>query len=606
MAWAVVLGGLLAAPALAERPSAMKLFPEETLLLVRTPNAGELFERVRDTATGRMVRDPRVAPLVERLYGTAGDLYAKELAEKLGVSWDELQNLPRAEVAFAIVARRDFKPAFVLLIDQGETPTVAKTLLDNGLARFQEQGGQTTTEKIEGVDVTVVRPGEDQERAVGFFEKENTIVASSDPQLLAEVLRHWNGAEGGATAAESAAEESASDDAPQYSGRPLAENQKFITILRHCRREHDPPPNMIIYADPIGLIREFNRNNTGANVMMATFPALGIDGLAGVGSTMTYAAGRYDSLAHLHVLLDNPRAGVMQVLAFEPVDTTPEPWVYADVENYITWKWNVRRSFDVIRSLIDRFQYDGRTDKFVASQINEKFGVDFEREILDNLDGRFIWLTAYEEPAHLRGGKSTLAVKVVDQEAAEKTLQRFVDKYPERLEKRTFGDTTYYASVIEWPEQLRDDPPATPFAAVAHGYLFIGSSCQLFERALAAADGTVDRLADSPAYQQLAAEVLQEAPGVTPAVWAFNRPEQTLRHWYDLLQTDKTRDYLNEQAEKNPFFAALAESLRANELPPFDVLAEYLTPGVGILYDTDTGFHGISFSVRSEPAEGGK
>ena len=72
-----------AAPVLA-RPSAMKLFPEETLLLVRTPNAGELFERLRETATGRMVRDPQLAPFVERLYGSAGDLYTEKVAEVVG------------------------------------------------------------------------------------------------------------------------------------------------------------------------------------------------------------------------------------------------------------------------------------------------------------------------------------------------------------------------------------------------------------------------------------------------------------------------------------------------------------------------------------------
>ncbi len=67
----------------AARPSALELLPEETLLLVRTPNAGEMFERFRDTQTGRMVRDPQVAPFVERLYGSAGDLYAEKVAEWL-------------------------------------------------------------------------------------------------------------------------------------------------------------------------------------------------------------------------------------------------------------------------------------------------------------------------------------------------------------------------------------------------------------------------------------------------------------------------------------------------------------------------------------------
>ncbi len=87
---------------------------------------------------------------------------------------------------------------------------------------------------------------------------------------------------------------------------------------------------------------------------------------------------------------------------------------------------------------------------------------------------------------------------------------------------------------------------------------------------------------------------------MTPAVWMYNRPEESLRQWYDLLTSEKTKEYLDEHAEGNPFFAALLESLAANELPPFDVIAPYMTPSVGVIYDTDTGFHGISFTIREE------
>ncbi|MEX2092535.1 MAG: hypothetical protein WD971_07645, partial [Pirellulales bacterium] len=66
------------------------------------------------------------------------------------------------------------------------------------------------------------------------------------------------------------------------------------------------------------------------------------------------------------------------------------------------------------------------------------------------------------------------------------------------------------------------------------------------------------------------------------------------------LTSEKTKEYLAEHAEGNPFFAALLESLAANELPPFDVIAPYMTPSVGVIYDTDTGFHGISFTLREE------
>ncbi|MEX2092536.1 MAG: hypothetical protein WD971_07650, partial [Pirellulales bacterium] len=541
---AAICAGMLllasSAPALA-RPSAMKLFPEETLLLVRTPSAGDLLDRLRETAGGRMVRDPQLAPLVERLYGSAGDLYTEKVASWLGVSWEELQNLPRAEVAFAIVARKDHLPAFVLLVDQGDAPSVAKRLLDSALERIKEDGGETTTETIEGVEVTVVREGDNQDHTVGLFEKEQTIVAATDPGLIREILQHWNAsgddepasASGDAVGAEtkeatdsaSTDEEPASDQAPQYSGRTLAENNEFVTILRHCRRAHDPPPNIIVYVNPIGLIRQFNRDNAGMSVAMATFPALGIDGLAGIGATMTFSTGRYDGLSHLHVLLDNPRSGVMQVIAFEPGDTTPEPWVFADLETYFTWNWNVRTSFNAIRSLVDRFQYAGATDKFVAEHLSEEWGINFEADVIDNFAGRFSWMIGYEKPARFRGQQSTIAAKVVDPSALEKTLATMMNKYPEQFEERKFGDVTYHAFIIDWPEGLKDDPPSTPFYAVMDGYFFIGGSCQLFERAIAARDGTVERLADVPAYQQLAAEVEQEAPGVTPAVWMYNRPE---------------------------------------------------------------------------------
>lgn len=596
----------------------MKLLPEETLVLVRTPNASELFTRFRDTSLGRMVRDPQLAPLIEKLYGSAGDLYTEKVAETLGVSWEELQNLPQAEVAFAIVARRDFQPSFILLVDQGEAPSVASRLLERGIEAAKEDGAEPTIEKIEGVDVTVLRDGDDQDKMVGVFEKDNTIVAATDPQLIREILLRWNG-EGGAvpSSAEAAAEpeaktppadgEAASDetaeDVPrQYSGRSLAENQKFVSILRHCRRPHDPPPQMILFADPVGLFRNFGRDNAGLAFTMATFPALGVDGLAGIGGTMTFATERFDGLSHLHVLLDNPRAGVMQAIAFEPGETTPEPWVFADLETYFTWNWNLKTTLNTIRSLVDMYvKPEGRVDKSLQ-EFADEVGIHPEFDIIDNIAGRFHWMIAYERPSRMRGQQSTMAIKVVDEAKAKETLAKFVAKYSEKFEEREFGGVKYFSFIIDWPEELKDDPPTAPFIAVTDGHLFFGGSGQLFERAIEARDGTVERLADRPDYQQLAIEVQQEASGVTPALWMYHRPEESLRQWYDLLTSDKAREFLEKQAEGNPFFAALLESLDAKELPPFEVIAPYWQPSVGVIYDTDTGYHGISFTVRSDTA----
>jgi hypothetical protein len=82
----------------------------------------------------------------------------------------------------------------------------------------------------------------------------------------------------------------------------------------------------------------------------------------------------------------------------------------------------------------------------------------------------------------------------------------------------------------------------------------------------------------------------------------MGRFEETLRQWYDLLTSERTRELIDEHKEGRPFLAALAETMDEHELPPFDVLLPYMAPGGGILYDTDTGYHGIGFTLRNESA----
>jgi hypothetical protein len=620
----LALSTFIASPAVAH-PSAMKLFPQETLLLLRTPNIHEFLGKFKDTNGGRMSQDPQLKPFFQRLYGGAGDYYKQKLESVLGISWDDLQKLPQGEVAFAIVARKDHLPAFILLVDQGDAPDgIARKILDAALAKTQEGGGQVSTQKIEGTDVTVIRDDNDPGRNFGLFERDNTIVAATDPALLRHVLVHWNDDEnspaGAATAAPKDAapanastagatpanegEDATKAEPPQFSGRTLAENDHFVTVLRSCRRPQDPPPNVIIFVDPIGLLREFGRDSAGLKIAMAMFPALGIDGISAIGGTETIATDQYDALFHMHILLENPRAGVIQVINFEPGEITPQPWVPEGIETVMTSHWNVRASFNTIVALVDRFQFPGRMDKLIAEKVSEPLGIDFPKEVIDNAAGRFTWLIGYDKPAHLNGQRQVIAIELKDAAAGEKTLATVVAKFPELFEEQKFGNVKYYAMKPKWLEALPEDQrPFVPFVGILDGYFFIGGSTQIFEQAIAASQGTADRLADSKEYQAIQAQVQRETPGLTPAVWMYSDVRQTLHQWYDLLTSEKTRAALAERQGDNPFFAALVEAMDAHELPAFEVIVKYSAPSGGVIYDTDTGYHGISFGLRCEPEQ---
>ena len=126
-----------------------------------------------------------------------------EAEGKLGLSWDDLKKLPKGEVAFAVVARPEKRPALLLLVDQGDEASVADKLVDKVLDIAQEKGGEFSTEKIGDVEVTVVRDRDRENRMFGVCQRENTIIVATDPNVIRGVLWHWDhpGNEGGGDAA---------------------------------------------------------------------------------------------------------------------------------------------------------------------------------------------------------------------------------------------------------------------------------------------------------------------------------------------------------------------------------------------------------------------
>jgi hypothetical protein len=169
------------------------------------------------------------------------------------------------------------------------------------------------------------------------------------------------------------------------------------------------------------------------------------------------------------------------------------------------------------------------------------------------------------------------------------------------FEERTFGKITYHAIMPEALKNMEEEQrPAEPCVAIMDGYLFIGGSCNQFERCIAARDGIEDRLVDSEDYARVSAVLGRETAGTTPVMLSISRIEETYRQWYQLLTSERTRELIDENKEDNPALAALADALDQHQLPPFEVLAPYLAPGGMIIYDTDNGYHAIGFTLRNE------
>jgi len=145
LTWLAALISLLAAAtqnALAERPPASRLLPENTLAVVTVVNAPDVAQRFMNTAIGKMSQDPQLKPLIGQLYGSLSEVVA-ELKDRIGLTLPEILAIPQGEVTIALVAAKDAPPAVVVLVDAGNQIGNARKLLEKGEAAMQGSAKKT-------------------------------------------------------------------------------------------------------------------------------------------------------------------------------------------------------------------------------------------------------------------------------------------------------------------------------------------------------------------------------------------------------------------------------------------------------------------------------
>lgn len=583
----------------AERPSAAELLPESTLAFVRIRDAQELVEKFQQTNGGRMFQDEELKPLLEHLYGSAKEAYG-DVEERVGLSLDEILNLPQGEISIAVVAPKEGPPAIAVLFEAGDNVKDAESLLNRGEELASEAGVEKSTEKFGDVTLNVYKGIGRQNRTVCQFEKDGVIGITSDVALAEVMLNIWTGKE--------------SDI------KTLSEKDEFNTIMSKCMGTKDEPPQLAFFADPIAIARTVARGNVGAQTAMALLPALGLDGLKGVGGSVILAAEEFDTIAHLHVSLDSPRAGAIEALALKDGDTTPENWVPNDVVTYNTIYWDLKKSWQKTELLYDSFTSEGELRSLIEGNINSRIGVDAVDDIILQIDGRATWISWMVPPARINSQANLVAVKIKDRDEAWETLTTILENEEDRFEERDYKGVTYFFDT-EAPDleaQRRERIEARqgdvdrariglrspqPCIGLLDDYIVATDSEALLKKVIETKSDPKNSLSKDLEYKAVAAKIRRHSKGGKPGMIRFERPDEALRNLYEVATADETRATLTGAAENNRFFKSLDSALTEHPLPDFKVLKKYMAPTGAMLTNDDTGFHYMLFALKREDNE---
>jgi len=578
LAVVMFLSGGLTPVALAERPSAPRLLPQTTLAVVSVTDVPDLVERFRNTATGKMLRDPQLKPLVDQLYGSLLEA-TDQLKDRIGLSLSELLAIPQGEITVALVAVEEREPAILALIDVGDQLPNAQKLLKRGTDELERSNAAKSEQTVSGTKMVIYDGVGPRRRKIAYFEKDGTFVLSSDVDVLKQVLTVWNGGE----------------------GEVLAGNPRFAAVMQRCRDSAAQHPQVALYADPIGIVHAVGQRNTGAQVALAILPVLGVDGLKAVGGTLFLDTAQFDSVAHAHVLLDSPRAGVLKMIALEPGDVTPERWVPPDVAAYITVNWDVQKTFDTLSTVFDSFRGEGALAKALERRILGPTGIDFEKEVIRSLAGRITMVTWIERPVTMQSQRMMLGLKVKDAAAVEGALEKIFKLKELPLVRETFAGKQYYQVRIPQLEELpAERRPPLPCFGVLDDTLLVANGPSLYRQAVTTWTDGSRSLADELDFKLIASKIRRRSGGNKPAMIVFERPEEGMRFLYELATSERTRQQLREQSENNRFFKTLDTALKDNPLPPFEVLLQYLAPTGAMVVDDETGIHYTAFGMRRQ------
>ena len=600
-----------------ERPKTEMILPETTVAMVQLPDFQAAVEKMRETGAGKMMTDDSIASLVDGLMEEA-ELAYDDVKDDVGIELSDLKSLPDGEITFAVIAPRRANPEYMIIMDLNGEEGVLDRVMKRGREMIpkEENAPEDDEEDFPVEEGFEIESFNADGRRIHFFQRENTIVASTSTSELYDLIDRWMGREVEKT-------------------RPLASNRKFVTIMNRCAGTQDLDPEFRFFVDPIAVAKSSTRGNASARFTINLLPLLGFDSLSAIGGAMFLDEEEYESVMHAHVLLTNPRTGIFALLAFRPTEYEPEDFIPQSTVNHMMVSLDAPKAYAELTKIVDSFMSPGAFESAVDKNVNEELGLDLKEDIINSIDGRITWFQWIEEPAIINSTRSGMAFRLKDPEKFEmlmdKMTERFnndfggKDKTSDSIEKRDYRDITIYAEPRskvdarnnrdkERKGRRRNRKPKTsdfrskmerriesPQMAIFGDCLVISfNSNELMKTMIDTFQGEGERLIDDQNYGRIVDESHRLLNNELPMANFYSDPKRQLKWFLELADADQTKEVLTKAAESNKFISGIMQRIEENPLPPFEQLGKYLSQSGGFMSDDDTGVHMLFFTLKSE------
>ncbi len=394
-------------------PPPEKLLPNDTLALMTAPDYQKLLTICSNSSQLQLWNDPALQPFRKKLTDKITSSFLTPLEHDLGIHFKDYTSLPQGQVTFAVVQNgwdgRDGntnEPGLVLLIDTKDKSSQLKTNLADLRKKWTDADKSLKTEKIRDTDFSVITlsskdlpktlkpasagpddaagggtkpPGasaaETDKTTLYIGQADSLLVIANSPKVVEKLLNALSGS-GIATLGEVPAfvanQNSLFRDAPAYGWVNL---QALVNVLKQAV----PPP-------PPG------DSSPSADKVIS---ALGLDSVRSAAFAYQINDDGMQSTVQISVPED-ARSGIFKLVAGEPKDCNPPPFVPADAIKFGRYRLDGAKSWDALRKMVGNVSaqslggLDFLIDSAEANAREKNPDFDIKKDLFANLGDDFI------------------------------------------------------------------------------------------------------------------------------------------------------------------------------------------------------------------------
>ncbi len=574
---------------------ALKIFPKATTVFFQVQSAKELREDLKSTSVGRMFQDPSVKDLIADLWSVADDSLA-EFEEQFNVTLDELFEIAEGEFAIGIIKRPREAPGFAVLVDIGSRPDALHALLEKAEAMLLENGVDFSTETVGETSISLFEfSGGSKKRTLIFCERDAHLFVTTDLAIAKKAIAAWD------------------DD---KSVKSLGDDKIYKKTMKLAGRNQRTEPKIRVYIDPIATAYAVTGGNGVAQAGLAVIPLLGLKDVEGLAATVSINEGQFDWVLRAHLLISGDRHGIPEVLAFEGRRPNLPDWVPADISKCSQFQLDLQSSLRALEKLVDLFRGENTSSAFIKKQISERIEIDFEKDILPEITGRFIGMERNRPDATDINPTNGMAVEFKDAGKLERMLSQVALKYS--LKEQTVGTARYYLIPVDGNRVDPDMASAnaagggdaneggrdrsslnrrsTPAVGVIDKFLLACDDRDLMRHILE--NGSRNPFSKATVHNDVMTAIHDRLGIELPAFVSWSDNRTLWRHRFRLLASEEVRSGMRKGAESNPWAMGVVRAMDEHPLPPFEAVAKYFAPGGSVLTNEESGFHFTAFSLR--------